>query len=150
MAEEDEHRWRDAVFQHLREHGGHAMRARAANIAALRTSDDELATYELVEWGFGQIAATVAQRMASRAWNDGARGELLGRLRALGSKGVHAQNCSRDLCHLVEEVLGEMLVEPALFDLPMMVTKGDEVGPMTVEHAIVDPHVWFANHYEHV
>ena len=68
----------------------------------------------------------------------------------MGSNGVHPQNCSRDLCHLVEEVLGEMLVEPAVFDLPMMVTKGDEVGPMTVEHAIVDPHVWFANHYEHL
>ncbi|CAK0882105.1 unnamed protein product [Prorocentrum cordatum] len=115
--------WRAGISQHASESGGKHL---------------------ILEFSWGALTAIDCQRLTKLACDDGARGVISWRIATTGTMGQNKQNCHRELIRICEKLLGGRKFESSICKLPMVVTRGEDIGPQPVMHGYIDPHEWFS------
>ena len=141
--------WRTGVALHAAESGGANQRAMVAARPSGPESDDRLGRYLIQEFSWGTFTAIDCNRIALLATTDGARGHILSKIASVGTFGQNSQNCHRELITYCQHLLSGRKFDIAECKLPMVVTRGEEIGPQPVRHGYIDPHEWFNFLYVH-
>ena len=124
--------------------GGHNQRAVAAAASDAPVSDDRLGIFLIQEFSWGTYTAIDCNRIAALATADGARGTILDKIAGVGTRGRNRQNCHRELITYCQHLLGGKKFDVSTCRLPMVVTRGEDIGPQPVTHGYIDPREWFS------